>query len=307
MDKSRWISAFFFFPGDVYREEADRLLLEGLGPLVENCLNKGLAQRWFFIRYTEDGAHLRLRFWAREENLEALQAAVKFAADQAIASGLMSELRWVDYEPEVERYGGPQGLALAEEIFQLSSETALALLRGVSPGDRPARFGKSLLAMVVLLQIFEGDRRNTAEIAAIYGNNYLRALVPDPQTLQRWIAMFEQGYERQAGQLAEYVEAAWEALEEGDALTPTLDPYRDQLKLYRDRLLDLSKEGKLSGPDGPLVDWRSARRWIVPSYAHMMNNRLGVSIQDESYLSVLIHLTLKRSAAASSQASAPAS
>ena len=32
--------------------------------------------------------------------------------------------------------------------------------------------------------------------------------------------------------------------------------------------------------------------WIVSSYIHMMNNRLGVSIQEESYLSVLIAGTL---------------
>ena len=50
------------------------------------------------------------------------------------------------YEPEVERYGGPWGVALAEELFHRQSETALALLGKIEPGTRPQRLGKGLLA-----------------------------------------------------------------------------------------------------------------------------------------------------------------
>lgn len=50
------------------------------------------------------------------------------------------------YEPEVERHGGPWGVALAEELFHRQSETALALLGKIEPGTRPQRLGKGLLA-----------------------------------------------------------------------------------------------------------------------------------------------------------------
>ena len=35
-------------------------------------------------------------------------------------------------------------------------------------------------------------------------------------------------------------------------------------------------------------DWNTCIFSIVPSYIHMMNNRLGITIQEESYLAYLI-------------------
>jgi len=46
------------------------------------------------------------------------------------------------YEPEVERYGGPWGFALAEELFHRQSETALALLGKIDPARVPSAWAK---------------------------------------------------------------------------------------------------------------------------------------------------------------------
>lgn len=294
---SSWQSVYLFFEGDVYQEPADRLLLETVTPLAEDCLRRGLADGWFFIRYLEKGSHLRLRLrrpaGASESDARALTEAIEEAVAEARAAGLATGHQWVPYEPELQRYGGPAGMGPAEGIFQVSSEVAAGLLAKVPPGDRPARFGKALLSMLVLLHGFTGSRELTAEMGALYGHSYLRALVPDPEQLKGWLAAFEDGFERQSAHLAEYVEAAWQALEEGEELTPELDRYRRDLAPLRSRLRALTEEGDLSSEEGVLEGWPAARRHLVPSYLHMMNNRLGVSIQEESYLSVLIHFTLE--------------
>ncbi|HKV11458.1 MAG TPA: thiopeptide-type bacteriocin biosynthesis protein, partial [Thermoanaerobaculia bacterium] len=196
------------------------------------------------------------------------------------------------YEPEVERYGGPWGLALAEELFHHQSETALALLAKIPPGTRPQRLGKGLLAMLVLLFLYRGERGAAAELARSYGTDYLKIWARDAEEQEHWLQTFEEAFDRQADRLADYVESAWEALESGGELTPELDAYRRDMEDVARRLRELFDQGRLLLDAQTATDWDDHVRWIVPSYIHMMNNRLGVTIQEESYLSVLIAGTL---------------
>ncbi|HEU0052564.1 MAG TPA: lantibiotic dehydratase C-terminal domain-containing protein, partial [Longimicrobium sp.] len=46
----------------------------------------------------------------------------------------------------------------------------------------------------------------------------------------------------------------------------------------------------------PYTDWDTAVQAIVSSYVHMMNNRLGISLQEESYLAYLIMRAMGRPA-----------
>jgi hypothetical protein len=50
----------------------------------------------------------------------------------------------------------------------------------------------------------------------------------------------------------------------------------------------LADSGNLSFRDGPVRDPRAALAIVLSSYVHMTNNRLGVSILDEIYLSYVI-------------------
>ena len=75
----------------------------------------GLAEEWFFIRYSDPDSHLRLRFRGVPERLvgQLVPQVCSWAAE------LMSEelcLRFcIDtYYREVERYGGEAGAAAAE-------------------------------------------------------------------------------------------------------------------------------------------------------------------------------------------------
>lgn len=284
----RWLTAYLFFEGEIYDETADRVIREVVVPLVEACRRQ--VTRWFFLRYGEDGSHIRLRFLASDSVLdETIWPRIEEAA---------SSSEWVErhirtsYEPEVERYGGPQGLVLAEELFHHQSETVLALLHKIDPGTRPARLGKGLLAMLTLLFLYRGERRSAAALAQRYGTNYLKLWAPDTDQQASWQQAFQEGFDRQADRLAEYVEVAWESLESGDELTTDLDPYRQNMEEIHRRFRHLFDQGDLRLGERTADDWDECVRWIVPSYIHMMNNRLGVSIQEESYLSVLIAGTL---------------
>jgi thiopeptide-type bacteriocin biosynthesis protein len=283
-----WLTAYLFFEGHVYGETADRVIREVVAPLARVC--RPDAVRWFFLRYAEETSHVRLRFFAPGPVLE--ETIWPRIAAAASSSELVVRATRELYEPEVERYGGPWGLALAEELFHRQSETALAFLEKIPPGTRPQRLGKGLLAMLVLLFLYRRERRAAAELARSYGTDYLKVWARNAEEQEHWLRTFQEAFDRQADRLADYVESAWEALESGGDLTPELDAYRRDMEDVAHRLRELFDQGRLHLDARTAADWDACVAWIVPSYIHMMSNRLGVSIQEESYLSVLIAGTL---------------
>jgi thiopeptide-type bacteriocin biosynthesis protein len=113
----------------------DQLLRDVVQPLVARVLQTGAADRWFFIRYGDPDWHLRLRLHGRpgrlhDEVLPALQAATAPLLDD----GRLWRVQLDTYEREVERYGGAEGIELAERLFHADSEAVLALA-DLFPGD----------------------------------------------------------------------------------------------------------------------------------------------------------------------------
>ena len=114
---------------------ADRVLSEELAPLASEAVASGAARRWFFIRYAESGWHLRVRFHGDPRMLrERVQPALDDMARRLVDAGIVWKVQLDTYEREVERYGGPEAIELAEEIFHRDSEAVLALLESCS-GD----------------------------------------------------------------------------------------------------------------------------------------------------------------------------
>jgi thiopeptide-type bacteriocin biosynthesis protein len=130
---------------------ADRFLLQALAPFLQET--RGLWDRWFFLRYRDPDHHLRLRFHGDPSAMGDLLARIHTLLDPLLASGWFWKCQMDTYRPETDRYGGPPGLALAEEVFWRDSESALDLL-GVSQGDPGAglRWRLGLLATEALLE-----------------------------------------------------------------------------------------------------------------------------------------------------------
>ncbi|WP_285569656.1 lantibiotic dehydratase [Geothrix limicola] len=96
---------------------ADRLLVE-LEPFLRATQAQGLWDRWHFIRYRDPEHHLRLRFHGVPGRLLAeLLPLVHGHLKEPLAQGLLWKWQVDTFEPELERYGGPHGFALAEAWF----------------------------------------------------------------------------------------------------------------------------------------------------------------------------------------------
>ena len=119
------------------RAVADRILAEGVAPLLD--LTRGLWDTWFFVRYADPHPHLRLRFHGNPELLvRELLPWVHRMLEPLRRRGLGWKLQVDTYEREVERYGGPEGMALAEDWFWRDSEAVLQGLDDLQ-GDQGAQ------------------------------------------------------------------------------------------------------------------------------------------------------------------------
>jgi len=129
---SEWLYAKLF----TGTATADRVLCEDVAPLAQDAVASGAARRWFFIRYSESGWHLRLRFQGDPRLLrEVVQPGIESMAQRLIDSGAAWKLQFDTYEREVERYGGAESIELAEEIFHRDSEAVAALLPACAGDD----------------------------------------------------------------------------------------------------------------------------------------------------------------------------
>ena len=112
----------------------DRVLVE-LGPLVRGWLAEDPQRRWHFVRYGDPEHHVRLRFKGEREQLRALLGSLERAVQPLILSKAVWRMQLDTFEPEFERYGGPRGIALAEEIFHHDSAAVLTILEGLEQHD----------------------------------------------------------------------------------------------------------------------------------------------------------------------------
>src|SRR4029077_19549035 len=78
----------------------------------------------------------RLRFHGTPEKLHAeVLPALQAATSPPLNDGVLWRIHLDTYEREVERYGGPEAIELAEKLFHVDSETVLQLISMLEPGD----------------------------------------------------------------------------------------------------------------------------------------------------------------------------
>lgn len=114
---------------------ADRLLVDCLGPVVRQATRAGAVDRWFFIRYGDPEWHLRLRLHGSPARLAGeVLPALHAALTPGLGDGRLWRLQLDTYEREIERYGGLEGILVAEEAFHADSEAVLEIV-GMLGGD----------------------------------------------------------------------------------------------------------------------------------------------------------------------------
>jgi len=147
--------------------------------ILERCVAP-LSLRWradpnldslFFVRYSEPVWQVRFRILGEPAWIEgAARPACEAALAPLRAEGNVSRVRFAAYERELERYGGPAGMRLAERLFHLDSLACLDWLALERSGD--ARWSRREFALVMAERFRAGFEFAPAERREFYRQGY---------------------------------------------------------------------------------------------------------------------------------------
>jgi lantibiotic biosynthesis protein len=262
---SDWLFLKLYCPRNV----EDDVLAESTLTLAGNATGSGLADSWFFVRYSDPDPHLRLRFHGSADRLtNLLLPSVCDWASRLMADGLCLKFMFDTYEQEIERFGGIAGMAAAEAIFSADSRGAAELLRcirtNVWPHDRTMLAAVSIDELLGALGFDAAEKLRWYRSHAAHGGpdtgsdyrqrkNALRSLLGDPLFLGS-----------QPG---------------GDAIAAALQARRTALSAVGSGLRQLEAERKLGQP----------LETLCSSFVHLHGNRLGIdSGAEQRVLSLLL-------------------
>ncbi|KKO45711.1 hypothetical protein WG68_08310 [Arsukibacterium ikkense] len=151
---SEWLSLKVY----AAQSTAELVLTESIAPFLQRCQEQGLILHWFFIRYGDPDWHLRLRLCGKPTVLtgQVLPLLQKQLAPW-LDSQRVSKMEAFTYQREVERYGGDNGIALAERVFQADSSLVLKSLSLLRQHGESVRWRMALLGVDAMLTAFGYD------------------------------------------------------------------------------------------------------------------------------------------------------
>lgn len=307
----KWIGAHLY-----YNEHINTFLHKAVYPFACQMLDSKIALQFFFIRYFDLGYHIRLRFKGEQNKLHG-QLKPKLEEFFNTYMGLYPSMRanvnnssfypnnsiqWVDYEPEIERYGGYQVLPYCELYFQASSFAVLRIMQAQTDWSYSARLGS---AIQLHLGLARASNMNNQDIE-IFFSKILELWIPSAANMlskdqnQDYEALrtlvlnyFEMSYQQQFSILVPYIHSIWNALKSDEDWDD--DWFNEWLQFNRiiDRnFKELAVNGYLEIPNyysflkEDKVD--SSVWYLYESLVHMTNNRLGITNQDEGFIAFLI-------------------
>jgi thiopeptide-type bacteriocin biosynthesis protein len=133
-------SQWFYVKIYTGHKTADRILKNNLLPLINTFLAKQKIEKWFFIRYADPDAHLRIRFYHSSRPdfwKDVMDALYKHLADY-LTDGTIAKIQIDTYKRELNRYGAAS-IEQAESVFYNDSEAVAEFLTYVN-GDAGERY-----------------------------------------------------------------------------------------------------------------------------------------------------------------------
>jgi len=313
MSVNNWLAAHIF-----YAAPPEPMLTEVLAPLVTRILSQDMARGFFFIRYPEQGQHVRLRFQGdptvMARDIKPLLQTATGDWCQRFPSQRDKEwqnrddlpndsLHYFNYEPEYSRYGGKLGTAIAEQQFQHSSKAVLNLM-AESDWNYDRALGCALQIHLAFMYALGWNLDQVRSFCDLIAHIWLPMAwhwagesTAFEKHKEETLAAFKEAFDQQQEALVPFVQTYWQGLQDqADFDAPWLDTWIEGMQEITRQLDEATNQGSLQipptriQPSHPLPEY-----WpILESYVHMTNNRLGILNRDEAFLGYLIHNTIAK-------------
>ena len=266
-NQNSWISCFLYF-----KSGSDSCLINDVRPFIMQLKKQGSIRQFFFVRYVDShGLHIRLRLLPAQTTSEQY---IKRAIRKQF-----SDVRFVKYAPETERYGGPAGVPIAERLFNASSD---AVLQHMSD-SQSWHYGRALNSTIQLhVGMAQAFGLSSTETARLFDH-----IAQSGNANESSLKQFEQIFTSQRSRLVPATNSLWRAYESNAVFKEawfanwrqaTLEIGQDIERAYKAHALVL--------PEQPYHD--SPLWFLYESYIHMTNNRLGLSRKDEHLIAFIL-------------------
>jgi thiopeptide-type bacteriocin biosynthesis protein len=182
-------------------QKLDDILINQVHNIVRALYIGGKISKFFFIRYHDDGYHLRLRFLLSENKfLSEVIGLVHDAFAEDVRLRVISRISTDTYNREIERYGA-QSIEQAEALFSLQSWSCLAILNEFVTNDSD-RWLYSLLAFDRLLTQFGLSFEEKQKFC----QNCFRAMSGNAVEPKSTIVALDKKYREHSPQILHYLE-----------------------------------------------------------------------------------------------------
>jgi thiopeptide-type bacteriocin biosynthesis protein len=266
------------------REEHEALIRELVIPAAREIRGHPDLDSLFFARYNQPDWQLRFRILGRPAWVDGAVRDLLDTRLQALRkAGVVGSWEFASYDRETERYGGEEGMALAEEIFLHDSLFCLDYIEAETRGETTkSRREVALLYTDRVLDLFGFTREQRL---AFYRHGYRWAV--DMKTWEEEeFRVLDERYEAVKDGLADLLwgdqrgdpVAAWggaSPARAGEATLAALEPVVG-------RLLEAHRDGRVH-QEIVYLSW---------SYTHMHCNRLGISPSGEAILRYFVNRLL---------------
>lgn len=202
------------------------------------------------------------------------------------------------YEQEFDRYGGPAGMAHAEWHFQASSDLVARLLATSNTHVRPVLLGLatqlSLLTAYTFLGSDEAVRRFFQRYRDFWETSYQEPSDDYHDSFDKSFALTRESLQERIDRIRTITAGTSD-----QALSGIERTWLSHCRELQERVLtaaaaeELVFPSRTTGEREPITDPEGLATVLLSSYIHMTNNRFGVAILDEIYLSYLIEKALE--------------
>ena len=285
-----WLAVYLYYKGPL-----DEILRQLISPFIDEVYGQYVSQ-FFFIRYFENGPHIRLRLKGDKLTLEKITKPKLIQVTNNYFSTVSNVnkgfVQIVPYEPELDRYGGRMGTAIAEKIFQVSSYVILQILSRKEWNFQKA-MGASLQLNIIQLFFFFEDKTEIKRFVGFEHQNWLQhsiGIKGDKEfESNHLITEQELAYRKQSDHIKEVLLNIWTRLEKGvafgdknmDEWKKAIEEIYAEFKFYQTEII--SQSTMISGESFDSSHFNLKKWLIIDSYLHMTNNRLGLLYKDECY------------------------
>ena len=264
-------------------ERIESLLLDSFAPIARDLTNHPDLHSLFFVRFSEPRWQLRFRVLGRPEWVQGpVVKRIRTLLEELKARGDVESFEFNRYDRELERYGGEEGMALAERLFGYDSLAAIELCdldrRGLV---RKSRREVALLIADRLAELAGLDRRQRL---AYYRHGYAWAL-ENGTWGEADLALLESRFQNLLPGLDRLFDEDRDDVERwgGEAPAAIVGAFLEQAAPIVRAIRAAHDAGRIPQD---LV-------YLVWSYAHMFTNRMGIESTAEAILRFFMHRYLQ--------------